>query len=89
MAIEIVICIYLDQANAIGEISRVRPGWLYRHSSVTLAMNDDDRACRRNGLKIAKPIQVKIISDGNLFLKMHRGQLAQRQLFPIVQVASP
>jgi hypothetical protein len=39
MIIEVVVCIHLDQANAVGEISGIRSGGLYRYGFVISLLN--------------------------------------------------
>jgi len=66
MAVKIVIRVHLNQADAIREISRIRSAGFYWYGFVILAVNDDDRYCKRNRLEIAEPIYLKIVPDGDL-----------------------
>jgi len=69
MTIQIVIRLDFDQVDLIGKVGGICSTMVDWHSGVIPAMDDDHRDRRRDGLKIAKPICVKVIPDGELSLE--------------------
>jgi len=83
MSIQVVIRFDFDQVDLTGVVGGICSTMVDWHSGVIPAMDDDNRDRRRDGLKIAKPICVKAIPDGELSLECVVKHWRSASLFPL------